>query len=497
MTPDASNFYISGGTLRADAPSYVERKADRDLLEGLRRGEFCYVLTSRQMGKSSLMVRNAHVLRTQGTGTVILDLTALGQNVTPEQWYDGLGLRLGQQLQLEDEIEEFWQSHLRLGPCQRWFTALREVVLPRLVLAKSSSTPFESPPRSLVIFIDELDVVRSLPFSTDEFFAAIRECYNRRIEDPAFSRMAFCLLGVAAPSELMQNPRTTPFNVGQRIELTDFTPDEAEPLARRLNELTPRCASLNTSTILQRVLHWTHGHPYLTQRTLGTIAAQAETTDAGREEHMVDRICDDLFLSARARESDDNLLFVRERLLRSEVDLNSLLDLYERILRNETIEDNELNPLITQLRLAGLVRSIDDRLVVRNRIYQHVFDQTWIAANRLIAELEMPDGKRTRLRGSCTLGRTDANDIVLSDIKVSRRHALIQLQGKDELWLVDLGSRNGTSLNGHRLTSATLLRDKDRIEIGPFALTLRQPNAPRLIPSNPSTIAHLDKTLGG
>ena len=50
-------FYVTGGTLRHDAPSYVERRADRDLSEGLLQGEFCYVLTSRQMGKSSLMVR--------------------------------------------------------------------------------------------------------------------------------------------------------------------------------------------------------------------------------------------------------------------------------------------------------------------------------------------------------------------------------------------------------------------------------------------------------
>src|SRR6476660_6284176 len=92
------NFYVTGGTLRFDAPSYVERQADRDLLEALLQGEFCYVLTSRQMGKSSLMVRTARKLREQGISVVVLDLTAIGQNVTPEQWYDGLLLRAGQQL---------------------------------------------------------------------------------------------------------------------------------------------------------------------------------------------------------------------------------------------------------------------------------------------------------------------------------------------------------------------------------------------------------------
>src|SRR5881397_1817514 len=88
-TPEAS-FYVTGGTLRQDAPCYVERRADRELHEALLRGEFCYVLTSRQMGKSSLMVRTASRLRQEGTRVAILDLTAVGQNLTPEQWYEGL-----------------------------------------------------------------------------------------------------------------------------------------------------------------------------------------------------------------------------------------------------------------------------------------------------------------------------------------------------------------------------------------------------------------------
>src|SRR5215213_4563402 len=156
------NYYITGGTMQTTAPSYVTRLADNELYKNLSEGFFCYVLTSRQMGKSSLMIRTREKLRKNGFEVVVLDLTSLGQNLSVEQWYDGILIEIGRQLGLEDELEEFWQQNQRLGCLQRWLSALRQVVIP-------------NQNKKLVIFIDEIDYVRSLPFSTDEFFAGIRE----------------------------------------------------------------------------------------------------------------------------------------------------------------------------------------------------------------------------------------------------------------------------------------------------------------------------------
>jgi WD40 repeat protein len=360
------NFYVAGGTICEDAESYVYRKADQELYEEILRGEFCYILTARQMGKSSLMVRTSARLRSTEIAVAVLDMTAVGQNLSPEQWYGGLLMQLGNQFDLQDELMEFWQTQSLLGPLQRWIRAIRDVVL-----AQRHSD-------RIVIFIDEIDAVRSLPFSADEFFAGIRECYNQRSRHREMERLSFCLLGVAAPTDLVRDVRMTPFNIGRRIELHDFSGEEAAPLAHGLGRDVPSGVAL-----LKRILHWTGGHPYLTQRICLEIVQKKDIDQA----KGVDAVCTALFFSHRAQERDDNLLFVRERMLRGEVDPASLLDLYRQVRKGKAVRDDETNPVVSTLRLSGVTRAERGLLKVRNRIYSRVFNQEWIDAAMPQAEL--------------------------------------------------------------------------------------------------------------
>src|SRR5207302_4764493 len=102
------------------------------LLAALQAGEYCYVLNTRQMGKSSLMVRTAARLREAGITAAVLDLANIGQNLTPEQWYEGLIVELGAQIGLADQLDAFWLKHSQLGPLHRLVRALGEVVLPQV-----------------------------------------------------------------------------------------------------------------------------------------------------------------------------------------------------------------------------------------------------------------------------------------------------------------------------------------------------------------------------
>jgi adenylate cyclase len=89
------------------------------------------------------------------------------------------------------------------------------------------------------------------------------------------------------------------------------------------------------------------------------------------------------------------------------------------------------------------------------------------------AWLHRDDAQPVPVTGNCALGRAVANDVVLVDDRVSRRHATIHAQGEREFWLVDLGSRNGTFVNSRRVSQPTRLRDGDRIQVGPFHLVFR------------------------
>ena len=91
------------------------------------------------------------------------------------------------------------------------------------------------------------------------------------------------------------------------------------------------------------------------------------------------------------------------------------------------------------------------------------------------AWLEANDGKRLPIQGNLSIGRSPKNLLVLDSQKISRRHAIVNVQNVGEFWLIDLGSSNGTFLNGRRLHQPVRLRDQDQVIIGDRLFIFHQP----------------------
>src|SRR5262245_298282 len=356
-----NDFYVAGGTLRPDTPSYVERGADQELFDRTMAGDFCYVLTSRQMGKSSLMARAARRLKEVGVHTAIVDLTGIGageghenEKASADKWYKGVARAIARGLNLTADLNDWWREREDLPALQRLTEFFSDVAL-----AETAGR--------IVVFVDEIDTTIKLPFA-DDFFAAIRACYNRRATETEYNRMSFVLLGVASPSDLIKDTARTPFNIGHRIDLTDFTFEEAKPLARGLGATEER-----GEQALRRILYWTGGHPYLTQKLCRTAADGADCDEA-----RIDSAVEAELLSPQASLNDSNLNFVRDRVTKGRRLTPAMLKLYRRIRRDDKVIDDARSPVHSWLKLSGLIVQREDRsLRVRNLVYERVFTGEW------------------------------------------------------------------------------------------------------------------------
>ncbi len=350
-------IYTVGGTVQAGGGVYIPRKADVELLQYCRASEYAFILSSRQVGKSSLMVRAARQLESENIRSVIIDLSSIGVNISTDEWYLGILNEISNTLKLETDIFSWWAERAGLSPATRLTNFFRDVLL------KEVSDP-------VVLFLDEIDSTLSIPFS-DDFFAALRAIYNARSTIMEYKRLSFVMIGVATPSDLIADDKRTPFNIGHRVDLTDFTPEEALSLAGELGSQT-----------LSWIFYWSGGHPYLTQRICAHLSKNVQdgTIKTTITEESVLEAVMQLFEGEQGRQ-DNNLQFVRDMLTKRSPDIQRVMKTYKDIRSGKKVNDDERSIPKVHLKISGVVHREQGHLNSRNRIYERTFDLKWIKEN--------------------------------------------------------------------------------------------------------------------
>lgn len=377
-------YYKVGGALPPLHPSYVERSADLLLYERLSQGLASYVLGPRQSGKSSLRVRAAYRLAQAGHRCVTLHANQISDLAAGTRgWYRGLMLAIGRALNFSNlpALCE-WLNAASTESLQRQLDIFAREFLAAYLQASGAS--------SVVVFIDEIDYLIGAKLSIHPLLDWL--CRRRDWNSAFADRFNVVMLGTTTIQDL----------VAGRSQASEVLLPEAGAITLdnfQLSETVALAAGLSTNLAtallaMERVLFWTAGQPFLTQKLCQLLIVTFDALSARNplsqpllaiDFSKLKQQIDDLVRSAvidnwQVQDQPAHLRPIGDRLLRSPRRA-ALLQLYAQILSGETVPVIRDQPVQAELRLSGLVSSKNNQLQVTAPIYRQVFNAEWLCAN--------------------------------------------------------------------------------------------------------------------
>jgi len=261
------------GAVPLDSEYYIVRPTDQLFLDAIaNRDSIVLIKGPRQMGKTSLLARGLQQARKSAAKIMLTDFQKLSQEdlKSAGTFFRGLAELIADQLEL-DFVEQNWSPERISNPNLTFEKFLKREVLRKL-------------DQPLLWGMDEVDRLFSCDFAT-QVFGLFRAWHNERSLEPdgPWSRLTMAIVHATEPHLFIQDLNQSPFNVGTKIVLEDFTADQVAELNRRYN------SPLRGADELQRFYDLVGGHPFLARRGLQELTKSGASMDvfensAGRDD---------------------------------------------------------------------------------------------------------------------------------------------------------------------------------------------------------------------
>jgi len=244
-----------GGAVPLDSEFYIVRPTDEEFRTAIaRQDSIVLVKGARQMGKTSLLARGLQQAREAGARVVLTDFQMLNAAhlASVEALFLTLGGLIADQLDLDVLPDEAWKE--RRGPSVNFGRYIRREVLEKV------SAP-------IVWGLDEVDRLFTCDFGS-EVFGLFRSWHNARSLDPEgpWRRLTLAMAYATEAHLFITDLNQSPFNIGTRLTLEDFTFEQVAELNRRYG------SPLRDRAELARYFRLVGGHPYLVRRGLHDMA---------------------------------------------------------------------------------------------------------------------------------------------------------------------------------------------------------------------------------
>ena len=328
---------------------YVQRDADRQIKNIIHdMGRPGYVLVSRQMGKTNLLLNAKRKLETPADVFVYIDLSNPFESAKScfENIVDTAIETNVEKFDVVAKVIQERRKELRDTPPHKQHT--NEL---RLLINAIEG--------KFVIILDEIDALTTTQYS-DQIFAQIRSIYFSRVNFKELEKLTYIISGVIEPNEIIKDPKISPFNIGQKIFLNDFNREEFEQFIIN-SELTLG------QEIRDRIFYWTSGNPRMTWDVCSEVENRLKTEELTSD--LIDKIVNQIYLTTFDKPPIDN---IRELVSKDREIRNSIVEIEYK--KGKEVSDKIKNKLY----LSGIINYDENDIHIKNEIIKQSLNLEWI-----------------------------------------------------------------------------------------------------------------------